>query len=143
MRKKTEILRFRTDAETLAELTKLCSEAGWTPSQFLREILVSALANKRDCMSAVPGHSRDLGQLAASRYGRHRDQGAPNQVPRSILVDEASQADASPVNWQRKYLEMLHRLHAVLRAVDSLRSADPLPAHAGSTDLRSAIDMQV
>jgi hypothetical protein len=54
--KKTEIVKFRSDAETLAAIKRLCDESGRTLSEMLRDSVAQELTRRRaPCAEAIAG----------------------------------------------------------------------------------------
>jgi hypothetical protein len=122
--KKTEILRFRSDADTLAALKDLCQQSGRSLSDVLRDSLLRELAHREGGARGGGNESRVFGRTASCADGR--DRLADVDVLSTLLIGCRSRPGAweAPEQLQRKHREVSRLIEALLRTLDpSFRSA--------------------
>jgi hypothetical protein len=121
---KTEILRFRSDADTLAALKDLCQQSGRSLSDVLRDSLLRELAHREGGSRGAANESRVFGRAASCADSR--DRAADADVLSTLLIGCRPRSGAweAPEQLQRKHREVSRLLEALLRTLDpSIRSA--------------------
>jgi hypothetical protein len=140
MEKKSEVLRFRVDVDTLTALKRRSDEDGENLSEILRQCIVNELAHKsRDAPSVEADVFRDSRRHCDGGSGRRRCA----EFLSAILLRGNREGDAGAAEWRTKHrqvagqIEMLLRLLAFpadfndsvapcLKDSDELRGADPV-----------------
>jgi hypothetical protein len=117
--KKTEILRFPSDADTLAALKDLCQQSGRSLSDVLRDSLLRELAHRDGRSRGDANDSRVFGRAASCADGRDRI--ADVDVLSTLLIGCRSRSGGweAPEQLQRKHREVSRLLEALLRTLDS------------------------
>jgi hypothetical protein len=140
MEKKSEVLRFRVDVDTLTALKRRSDEAGESLSEVLRQCVVNQLAyQNREALSVETDAFWNSRQYCGGRSGRR----LCAEFLSAILLRGNRKGDVGAREWRTKrrrfvnQIEMLLRLlefpaafHACvapfLKGSDELRGADPV-----------------
>jgi hypothetical protein len=140
--KKTEILRFRSDADTLSALKDLCQQSGRSLSDVLRDSLLRELAHREGGTRGTADESRLFGRAAPC--ADNRDRTTDVDVLSTLLIGCRTRSGGweAPEQLQRKHREVSRLLEALLRTLDP-SSRPAFPAAAGDafhhdTKLRDA-----
>ena len=140
MEKKSEVLRFRVDVDTLTSLKRRSDEAGESLSEVLRRCIVNELAYKnREALSVETDAFWNSRQYRGGRSGRR----LCAEFLSAILLRGSRKGDVGTGEWRTKrhqvtrQIEMLLRLlefpadfndcvAPFLKGSDELRGADPV-----------------
>jgi hypothetical protein len=116
--KKTEILRFRSDADTLSALKDLCQQSGRSLSDVLRDSLLRELAHREGGTRGTADESRLFGRAAPC--ADNRDRTTDVDVLSTLLIGCRTRSGGweAPEQLQRKHREVSRLLEALLRTLD-------------------------